>query len=177
MEKLTEKEAIEILKKHAPNEKSFEIVLKHAEAVKSAAIEIAQNVSGIDMDFIKSASILHDIGRFKHPPGKDTIKHGIAGAQILRSHGLEKHARVAERHLGTGITIEDIKNQNLKLPPGNYTPQSKEEKIITFADNLIFGSRKGTLEEVKERFRKEIGEFMVDRLDSLAKEIESWKAK
>lgn len=176
MEHISEEEAIEVLHRNSTDEKSFQIVLKHSQAVKEVAIEIAQGINGIDLDFLRSACLLHDIGRFEHPPGKDTIRHGIAGAKILRSIGLEAHARVAERHLGVGITKEDIKIQGLDLPEADYVPETREEKIIAYADNLIFGNKRGTLEEVKARYREEIGEYMVVRIDRLHEQIEQMKA-
>ncbi len=57
----------------------------------------------------------------------------------------------------------------------DYLPVSKEEKIISHADNLIFGNKHGTLGMVIERFRKELGEEYVKRVKKLAKEVEEMK--
>lgn len=173
MKTITEKQAIDILKKYAPNKKIFDTVLKHSLKVQEIALRIAKKIPQADMEFIRTASLLHDIGRFKCPPGPLTIKHGIAGAEILRKEKLPKHALVAERHLGAGISKKDIKEQKLKLPLKDHIPKSIEEKIITHADNLVFGAREGTFNEVLERFRKELGEKYTRKFVKLKDDIEN----
>jgi uncharacterized protein len=39
------------------------------------------------------------------------ITHGIIGAELLGNEGLPGHALVCERHIGVGLSIEDIKSQ------------------------------------------------------------------
>ncbi len=177
MKKIGVEEAIKLLKKYAKDEDSFKKVLKHSEAVRKVAKDIAKKVKGVDIDFIESASLLHDIGRFQCGPDKeDNIKHGIVGAEILREEGLKEHALVAERHLGAGISKEDIVEQGLEMPLGDYIPVSKEEKIITHADNLIFGDRIGKVEGAIERYRKELGEKVEKKVKKLAEEVEGMKS-
>jgi uncharacterized protein len=97
----------------------------------------------IDHDFIIEASMLHDIGIFltdlpelgcygKHP----YICHGYMGRELLEKLGLPKHALVCERHVGTGITCEDIKTHHLPLPLRDMSPVSIEEQIICYADKF-----------------------------------------
>ena len=172
MKKITEKEAIKLLKKYSKNEGDFNKVLKHSEVVKKKAVRIGEKVKNIDLDFIKSASLLHDIGRFQSGP---TVKHGVLGGDILRREGLDKHALVAERHLGAGISREEVIEQELSLPLNDYVPVSKEEKIIAHADNLVFGDKlKGTKDAVK-RFADELGEKVGKKVKKLADEIEKWE--
>jgi uncharacterized protein len=171
MKKLSEQEAILLLRKYAPSEKAFKIVLSHSQTVKKAALKIAQKIPQANFEFVKSASLLHDIGRFTCPPGKDSIKHGIAGAEILRKEGLPKYALLAERHLGAGITKQDIKKQKLILPLRDFVPKTVEEKIVSYADNLVFGSRVKTINDVIKRFRKEIGDYIVPRILKQHQEI------
>lgn len=175
MKKITEKQAIELLKKYSTNEKSFKKILAHSKAVQKVALEIAKKIHNINIEFIKIASLLHDIGRFKCPPGKNSIKHGIIGAKILRKEKLPEYAKVAERHLGAGITKENIKRKRLNLPLKDYIPLTKEEKIIAHADNLVFGSKVGTLKMVINRFKKELGREYTERVKKLAKEIKRFK--
>ncbi len=109
MEKISVDDAIKLLKKYAKDEDSFKKVLKHSEAVRDVAKDIAKDIKDVDLDFIESASLLHDIGRFQcGPESEDNIRHGIVGAEILREEGLKEHALVAERHLGAGISKEDL---------------------------------------------------------------------
>jgi uncharacterized protein len=55
---------------------------------------------------------------------------------MLRREGLERHARVCERHTGTGLTIHDITTQNLPLPHIDLVPETIEEQIICYADKF-----------------------------------------
>lgn len=171
--KVSETRAIKLLKKYAPNEKIFKKILKHSKAVQKLALKIAKNIPDIDLDFISIASLLHDIGRFECPPWKNSVKHGIVGAKILKKDGLTRYAKVAERHLGAGITKKEAKK--LGLPLKNYVPRTKEEKIIAHADNLVFGNKIGTLKMAVERFSRELGEGYAKRVKRLSDEIESWK--
>ena len=163
------------MKKYAPSEESFKMVYLHSKAVQRAALRIAEKVKGIDIEFIKAASLLHDIGRLKVGVGKKSILHGVEGAEILRKEGLRAYAKVAERHLGAGISKEDIKKQGLPLPLKDYMPKTKEEKIIAHADNLIFGMREGSFHEVEERLRKELGKESDEKVRKLKEEIEKNK--
>jgi uncharacterized protein len=170
---MNKEQAIKLLQKYAPNNKSLQIVLSHAKKVKQVALSIARKIPDVDLDFIAAAALLHDIGRLRYPPGKNSIRHGIGGAAILRKEGFPKIALVAERHIGVGITKKDIIQQKLKLPLKEYVPRTKEEKIISYADNLVFGSRKKTLKDVIARYRREIGEHMVPRIIKQHEEIMS----
>ena len=171
--RLTEKEAIGLLKKYSPDKKSLDAVLAHSMAVQRIALRIARKVPKADIEFIRVATILHDIGRFKYKPGnKDMIKHGIEGAKILLNKGIDKSfANVCERHLGCGINKKDIKEQKLPLPIKCYVPYSINEKIISYADSLVFGSREGTKKEVVNRYRKELGERYAERFKKQHEEI------
>ena len=154
---MNQKEATALLRKYVKNEEQFRKVLAHSKAVQKAALKIAKKIKKADIGFIKIASLLHDIGRFYHKPGtKESIKHGIKGAEILRKEGLDRFARVAERHIGVGITKSDIIRQKLDLPLKNYIPKTIEEKIIARADNLIFGDKEKKLDDVIKRFRNEL---------------------
>lgn len=175
---MNEEKAIELLRKYAPDKRTFKIVLAHCKKGQEIALRIAADIPKADKEFIKVASILHDIGRFKCPPKtKENIKHGIIGAEILRKEGLDKYARVAERHLGAGITKDDIKKQKLNLPLKDYVPKTIEEKIIAYADNLVFGNKEGTIQHVIERFSKEIGKECAERVKKLHNEIEKLRSK
>lgn len=182
MENITEADAVSLLKKYAPDAKAFEIVLNHSRAVQAVAVRIANEIISnghdVDMQFIRSASLLHDIGRFDYPPGKKGIEHGIKGAKILRKEGLdEKYALVCERHVGSGIDEKDIEEQKLPLPMKSYIPESVEEKIINYADSLIFGDKEGTIQQVIKRYRKEVNEKLAQRTVHLHNEIEQLRGK
>src|SRR3989338_4362020 len=171
MEKISEEKALQILKSarnitNQKDRKAFDEILKHSRAVEKLSLKIGNNIKkqsyNVDLNFIKTAALLHDIGRFNCPPySKDSIRHGISGANLLRKNGLKKHALVAERHLGIGISKEEIKKQKLNLPFKDYLPKRIEEKIIAYADNLVSGDKIKEIEYVIYRFMNEIGEYIV----------------
>lgn len=113
-----------------------------------------------DRNFVYEAAMLHDIGILhtdalgigcngKHP----YICHGILGAEMLRKEGLPQHARVAERHTGTGLTKETIQRQGLPLPLHDFSPETIEEQIVCYADKFFSKShpeRVKTSEQVRE---------------------------
>ena len=57
---------------------------------------------------------------------------------------MSQHALVCERHVGIGITIEEIRLHNLPLPQRDMIPISIEEQIICYADK--FFSKNGETE-------------------------------
>ena len=138
-----------------------DILIAHGEAVAKKALELAERVESLnpDLEFIKEAAMLHDIGIFliNEPRlachgDKQYIAHGYLGRELLEKEGLPHHALVCERHVGVGITVENIEKNNLPLPKRDMTPQSIEEKIICLADK--FFSKKDllsikTIEEIK----------------------------
>ncbi|MGM5488297.1 MAG: HDIG domain-containing metalloprotein, partial [Nanobdellota archaeon] len=129
-----------------------------SKTVQRIALKTAQSIPGINKELIATGALLHDIGRFQAPPKTaDSIKHGIYGAQILHKEGLPEHARIAERHIGIGITKQDIEQQLLPLPPKDFVPETKEELVITYADNLDHDGEKDE-SYVEERFAQELGE-------------------
>ena len=92
--------------------------------------------------------MLHDIGilrcdapRIECFGTEPYIRHGMIGAAILRGEGLERHARVCERHTGAGLTRDDIVSQNLPLPPKDFLPETVEEQLICYADKFFSKTR------------------------------------
>ncbi|MBU0614503.1 MAG: HDIG domain-containing protein [Nanoarchaeota archaeon] len=171
---MNETDAIKLLKKYSKTTQDFEKVLKHSKAVQSLALEICEDIPDVDEDYIRIGSLLHDIGRFEcYPDNPD--KHGIVGAKILRREGLDEFATIAERHLGAGISKEEIIEQGLDLPLKDYIPITKEEKIITHADNLIKGDKRITLKQAVDRFEKELGKKTGRKIRKLGDEVEAMK--
>ena len=126
------------------------IVLEHSRMVASKALRVARALDnpGLDLTFIEEAALLHDIGvSGTDSPGigcsgdAPYILHGIIGREILEAEGLPRHAMVCERHIGVGLTIEDIVSQGLPLPRREMVPMTREERIICYAD--LFFSKKG----------------------------------
>lgn len=138
---------IKIIEKYyKDNPKAKGILIAHGKSVMEKALELAERVkdSSPDLEFIKEAAMLHDIGIFlTNAPeidchGKNPyICHGYLGRELLEKEGLPRHALVCERHVGVGITIENIEKNNLPLPKRDMIPQSIEEKIICLADKFF----------------------------------------
>lgn len=132
-----------------------DILLRHSSDVAKRALKIADKHPefNIDKQFLYEAAMLHDIGIINvDAPSiscfgtEPYIKHGLLGGEILRKEGFPAHARVAERHTGTGLTRENILQQSLPLPPADYVPETLEEQIICYADKFYSKTR---LEEEK----------------------------
>ena len=143
----------EIIDKYYPDDNELRhIYMKHARQVADLALAINRERSlNLDPVEVESAAMLHDIGIFAtNAPGihchgdAHYMRHGVIGARLLRNEGApESWALVAERHTGTGITMEDILQQQLDLPLGDYCPESMLEKLICYADK--FYSKSGDM--------------------------------
>lgn len=170
---------LELIHRYYPEGSDIERVLRmHSEDVTGLALELADRHPEMELDraFIAEAAMLHDIGIFKtnapdiYCTGEAPyILHGYLGAELLRELGLPRHAFVAERHTGSGLTDEEIRVREIGLPPGIYTPQSLEEKLICYADKFYsktkLGQRK-SLEKVRSGFAKH-GDDALRRFDAL----------
>ena len=162
-----------LLRKYASDEDSFKIVLAHSKKVTEIALRLAGKINKpVDTEFIKQAAMLHDIGRFRFPPGHKSAHHGVAGAEIMRAEGFPKIARVCERHLGAGISKAVA--EKLGLPAKDYFPETVEEKLICYADRLTGNDKEIPFEEEKTRFEREYGEEAVRLLEHLRAEILDW---
>ncbi|HLC66086.1 MAG TPA: HD domain-containing protein [Candidatus Nanoarchaeia archaeon] len=172
---MTPERAIALLLKYATADEAITIILAHSRRVAEIALRYARRIPGIDLNFIECAALLHDIGRFQCPPGSlQSIQHGMIGAEILRQEGMEeRYALICERHIGAGITVEDIQQQRLDLPLRNFSPRTREEKIIAHADNIGKAERELTVSEAVARFTKELGPEYGQRIAQLAKEVEA----
>ena len=121
------------------------LLLHHSRQVADRCLLVARRHRElpIDVQFLEEAAMLHDIGiRWCHAPGifcqgdEPYIRHGLIGGRLLRQAGWERHARVCERHTGTGITMAQIQQQKLPLPLADYTPQTMEEQLVCYADKF-----------------------------------------
>ena len=156
----------------------------------SKALAIWKDSAGsgleIDAGLVAGGAMLHDIGIGRcHAPGilcegtEPYICHGVIGAEMLREYGrrhglnLEAYARICERHTGTGITAEEIRNQKLPVPERDYLPETPEEKLICLADK--FFSKSGSMQEKPfDRVRASMAKFgpeSLARFDNLCKEF------
>ncbi len=121
------------------------LLLKHSRQVADRCLAIVQKHKElpVDVQFLEEAAMLHDIGIYQcHAPSiyctgaEPYIRHGLIGAELLRQEGLESHARVCERHTGTGLTRESIERQQLPLPAQDFVPETLEEQLVCYADKF-----------------------------------------
>ncbi len=158
-------------KYYASSPELREILVAHSTQVRDRALQIVdahrewtanQEVS---REFVEEAAMLHDIGIIYcdapkiHCVGTHSyLEHGYLGAELLRREGLPKHALVAERHTGTGITAEQVFREKLPIPLRDYCPVSLEEKIICYADKFYSKSHIGETVSV-EKIRSQIWKY------------------
>jgi uncharacterized protein len=152
----------------------------HGRAVARLALKVchALGLAEDDCRFVEEAALLHDIGVCRiHAPkiGLEGefpyIMHGIIGREILENEGFPRHALVCERHIGVGLTVEDIIRQQLPLPQRDMTPRSTCEQIICFAD-LFYSKSPGriTLQKSPGQVRTKLAGFGDDKVHI----FESW---
>lgn len=120
-----------INKYYADNDPLRTLLLKHSRQVADRCLEIVKKHQElpVDVQFLEEAAMLHDIGIFRcNAPTiycygtEPYLRHGPIGGELLRNEGFPRHARVAERHTGTGL-------------PG-YEPETLEEEIVCYADKF-----------------------------------------
>lgn len=136
------------------------LLLKHSFQVREKAFAIAGAAPDVPVErtLVSDGAMLHDIGIGRcHAPdilcegAAPYIAHGTIGGGMLRACGLadeallERLARICERHTGSGLTAEDVREQGLPIPPGDYLPETPEEKLICLADK--FFSKSGDMLE------------------------------
>lgn len=160
---------LEIISKYyPPRSKAYNILVAHSRLVAEKALKIAQNHKEYlaDLDFIEEAALMHDIGIFmtnspefycfgEHP----YLCHGYLGSELLISEGFTDHALVCERHIGVGITTEEIIANKLPLPLRDFTPVTVEEQIICFADKFFSKSGDVMREKSVDEIRRSVKRF------------------
>lgn len=177
----TNEDIIALHKKYAPNDTAFERVYGHCLVVW----EIAQQLLSwqhqpVDIDVVRAGCLLHDIGVYRlygddgKLHGENYIQHGFLGEQILQGEGYpEVLWRVASHHTGTGLTKEDIARGKLPLPPGDYTAETIEERLVMYADKFHSKTEPPQLNSV-QWYRRHIAQFGVqkaDQFDALVREF------
>ena len=135
-----------IIDKYYPEENELKhILLVHSRSVADKALAIVDKHPEFhaDRQFVEEAAMLHDIGIFRcnapsiHCHGTEPyIRHGVIGGKLLRQEGFPYHARVCERHTGTGL-------------PG-YEPETLEEELVCYADKFYSKSQPDHVRSVLE---------------------------
>jgi len=158
------------------------VLVTHSEQVRDRALQVcdAHPAWNVNRTFVEEAAMLHDIGIIYcdapkiHCVGSHKyIEHGYLGAELLRKEGLPQHALVAERHTGSGITMEQVIREDLPIPVQDYLPVSLEERIICYADKFYSKSHLGeevALSKIRENIWK-YGHDAILRWERLEREM------
>ena len=145
-------------------------VIAHCQAVRDMALSItdqinAQGVHPVNRELVIAGSVLHDIGRSR-THGMD---HADVGERICQEIGLpEAVCRIVARHIGAGLTAQE--REKFGLAPFDMIPETREEKIVAHADNLIKGTHPLSHEEFLNSICRHPEEIQA-RFISLDKEI------
>ncbi|HEX69140.1 TIGR00295 family protein [Candidatus Bathyarchaeota archaeon] len=145
-------------------------VIKHCKAVTELALEIAKACKekglNVDLELVEIGALLHDIGRAK----THSVHHAIIGAKMAKAMGMpEKVISIIKRHVGGGISKQEA--ERLGWPQDIYIPQTLEEKIVSYADKLINGSRRVPIEKTLADFSGKIPPQAIERIKKLHEEM------
>ena len=128
-------------------------VVAHCHKVAMLALGIAGRAKApVDKELVRLGGLFHDIGRSR----THDIGHAVAGVEIGCFLGFsEQLLLIIERHIGAGITSPEA--VRLGLPVKDYLPLTLEEKIVSYADNLMSGVREMAYYEALDRFKRILG--------------------
>ncbi len=141
-------------------------VVVHCATVRAVAEEIAKGIPEADMDLVIAGALLHDIGRSRD----HSIMHAYIGSRIARDLGLPKAlCDIIRKHTGAGLDDEDVKEMG--LPPGDYMPNTLEEKIVAHADNLVSDNRVVPHQHSVDKLRFKGADRGADRIEVLHREL------
>jgi uncharacterized protein len=124
----------------------------------------------VNLKLVEAGALLHDVGRSQ----THDVDHAAVGAMIARNLGLsESVVRIIERHIGAGIPENEARD--LGLPEGVYTPETLEEKIVSYADKLISGRKEVDISVTIGDFAERLGwnHPAIERLHKLQNEMEN----
>ena len=116
----------------------------------------------IDVEFLRTAALLHDIGRYET---HDPIMHGVAGYRLLDSLGYTHEAFVCASHILYGLASSDAVKYG--LPRRDFIPSSLEERLVPLIDFLIEFDRPTTLAKRFDSLRaRSDNQFFLEKLAS-----------
>jgi uncharacterized protein len=179
---------LEIIQKYYdPDSRAYYFLIHHSRLVAKKALEIAEGAPHLNADrkFIEEAAMLHDIGIFfTNAPKigcygyKEYVCHGYLGRELLEREGLPVYALVCERHVGLGLTAEEVRKNRLPFPERDMVPLSTEEKIICLADKFFSKSEHDLLHEKPlEKVREMVKGYGEDKLRLFDEWLKEFSAK
>lgn len=161
---------------------AYSYLLAHSQKVTETALRIARHNprSNADPEIIRWSAMLHDIGIFlTHAPEigctgiHPYLAHGYLGREILEKEGLPEIAPICERHIGVGISLDDIIRYRLPLPHRDMMPVTIEEKIVCYADKFYSKSRQNLIiPKSIEKIRKKILKYGENKIQLFEEMVE-----
>ena len=147
-------------------------VVDHCKTVARLACDTAivckENGLEVDLRLVEIGALLHDLGRSR----THAVHHAIVGSRIAKAKGVpEAVISIIKRHVGGGITA--VEAEKLGWPEDTYVPVTLEEKIVSYADKLIAGSNKASIEATIANLSKDKKPEAAERVRRLHKEISS----
>lgn len=128
-------------------------IIEHCKTVADTAYNIGKSLSEkgyiLDLNKIKAAALLHDIGRREK-------NHAQVGAKMLRDSGYGEIADIIEVHMD--------------IDPGQYGDKITEAEIVYLADKLVLGKEVVSLEERFNKAREKYGSNQ-EIMDSINKRL------
>jgi uncharacterized protein len=140
----TDDEIQDLHRRCAPTPEAFELVHTHCEIVRRIAEQLlARRDHGLDAELVRVGCLLHDIGVYRLFDGTGAldhsgyIRHGVLGRDLLQELGFDERLwGFCARHIGMGLTREDVCRQGLPIPVADYLPESGEEELVMYADKF-----------------------------------------
>ena len=156
-----ESECISLLRKAGCKRR----VIVHCCTVRTVAEEMVRNI-GCDRDLVIAGAMLHDIGRARD----HSILHAMIGADMAEEMGLPSEiVEIIRRHTGAGLDSQDV--EEMGLPPGNYMPETVEQKIVAHADNMVSDNRVVAHTHSVDKLRNKGSDRGADKVERLHREL------
>ncbi len=144
----TKDQCMYILKKY----KTPNTIIQHCLTVTGIVEEFCLKIPQVNRKIANAGAKLHDIGRTI----SNSISHAVNGVEILEKENIDPRIiAIVRNHIGTGIVKEEAKK--LGLPPEDYIPETLEEEIVSYSDNLTSGNDKRNFEETLDYFIQKFG--------------------
>ncbi len=153
--------ATRILKKYVNDENVLMHCISVAEIAEQIAEAINENGHRINVEKVKSAALLHDVGR-----GIDHTEHERHSAEILQKEGFPELAEMVKTH---GVRYERFGNEE-------FLPKTIEQKIVSYADGR---DNKGKIVSLQERYAllaaRRSPEYMKKAMQSFPRALQNEK--
>ncbi|MDP7260372.1 MAG: NAD(P)H-hydrate epimerase [archaeon] len=129
----------------------------HCKTVKKSCGKVIETLEarGIypDKEIVNYGALLHDVGRVID----GGVRQGLEGYNILLELGVpEEIALCARNHVGSGIPKEEAVEKG--LPEEDFIPETLEQKIVAYGDNLVAFDKITNYSEFRASFVEKFGE-------------------